>query len=311
MSERDLRRIEVLSDVRAGRRTVAAAAAVLSISERQAYRLLARYDADGGGGLIHKARGRTSNRSRNEGIRKYAVELVKTRYADFGPTLATEVLLDRHQLQIGRETLRRWMMAEGVWLSRKQRRSFHQPRLRRECRGELVQIDGSEHRWFEDRGDRCTLLVFIDDATSSLMQLRFVSGESTGSYFEALQGYLATHGCPVAFYSDKHSVFRINRDAQGGAGMTQFGRALAELNIEIICANSSPAKGRVERANRTLQDRLVKELRLENVCDMDTGNAFLPGFLTRFNERFALHAAKPQNLHRPLNVKTDRHPMPS
>ena len=136
--------------------------------------------------------------------------------------------------------------------------------------------------------------------------MRFVASESTGSYFEALQGCLAAHGCPVAFYSDKHSVFRINRDAQGGSGMTQFGRALAELNIEIICANTGQAKGRVERANRTLQDRLVKELRLENVCDMDTGNMFLPGFLARFNERFALHAAKSENLHRVLNIKADR-----
>ena len=172
--------------------------------------------------------------------------------------------------------------------------------------GELIQIDGSEHRWFESRGEPCTLRVFIDDATSSLMQLRFVPSESTSSYFEALQGYLVTHGCPVAFYSDKHSVFRLNRDAQGGSGMTQFGRALAELNIEIICANSSQARGRVERANRTLQDRLVKDLRLENVCNIATGNAFLPGFLERFNERFALPAAKPENLHRTLNSKTDR-----
>src|SRR6195952_1908889 len=232
MSERDLRRIEVLSDVRAGRRTVAAAAAVLAISERQAFRLLARYEVDAGSGLIHKARGRTSNRSHNEGIRKYAVELVKTRYADFGPTLATEVLLDKHQLRIGKETLRRWMMAEGLWLSRTQRRTFHQPRLRRESYGELIQMDGSDHRWFEQRGEPCTLLVFIDDATSKLMQLRFVASESTSSYFDCLRGYLDTHGCPVAFYSDKHTVFRINREAQGGQGMTQFGRALAELNIE-------------------------------------------------------------------------------
>ncbi len=154
------------------------------------------------------------------------------------------------------------MVEDGLWLSRKQRRTFHQPRLRRESLGELVQIDGSQHRWFEDRAEPCTLLVFIDDATSRLMQLRFVPSESTSSYFEALQGYLESHGCPVAFYSDKHSVFRMNRDAAGGQGMTQFGRALAELNIEILCANSSQAKGRVERANRTLQDRLVKELRL-------------------------------------------------
>ncbi len=286
MSERDLKRIQVLTEVLAGQRTVASAAAVLSLGVRQTFRLLARYEEQGGGGLAHKARGRASNRQINAGIREYAMELVRSRYADFGPTLATEVLLEKHAITIGRETLRRWMVADGLWLSRKQRRSFHQPRLRREAYGELVQIDGSEHRWFEGRGEPCTLLVFIDDATSKLMQLRFVPSESTSSYFETLRCYLESHGCPVAFYSDKHSVFRVNRsEPKGGQGMTQFGRALAELNIEIICANSSQAKGRVERANRTLQDRLVKELRLENVCDMDAGNAFLPGFVERFNER--------------------------
>ena len=196
-----------------------------------------------------------------------------------------------------------WMVAEGLWLSRKQRRSFHQPRLRRESYGELIQIDGSEHRWFEQRGEPCTLLVFIDDATSQLMQLRFVPSESTTSYFEALRGYLDAHGCPVAFYSDKHSVFRVNRsEAKGGSGMTQFGRALAELNIEIICANSSQAKGRVERANRTLQDRLVKELRIENVSSIEAGNVFLPGFISRFNGRFAVRPAKIEDLHRTLRV---------
>jgi transposase len=303
MSERDLQRIEVLTEVRAGRRTVAAAAAVLAISERQMYRLLARYEDGGGSALIHQARGRESNRQINAGVREYAVELVRSRYADFGPTLATEILLEKHSIKLGRETLRRWMVADGLWLSRKQRRSFHQPRLRRECHGELIQIDGSEHRWFEDRGAPSTLLVFIDDATGRLMQLRFVPSESTDSYFEALRGYLEAHGCPVAFYSDKHSVFRVLRkDAKGGQGMTQFGRALAELNIEIICANSSQAKGRVERVNRTLQDRLAKELRLADICDMEAGNAFLPEFLQRFNERFAVRAAKPENLHRTLNV---------
>ncbi|HEY2468023.1 MAG TPA: helix-turn-helix domain-containing protein, partial [Terracidiphilus sp.] len=146
MSERDLQRIEVLSEVLAGRRTVAAAASVLEVSERQAYRLLALYQEEGGSGLVHKARGRESNRSMNPGIRKYAVELVRSHYADFGPTLATEVLAERHGIRVGRETLRRWMTAEGMWLTRKQRRSFHQPRLRREHYGELIQIDGSEHR---------------------------------------------------------------------------------------------------------------------------------------------------------------------
>jgi hypothetical protein len=307
MSERDLKRIEILTEVLSGGRTVVSAAAVLEISERQTFRLLAQYQEQGGGGIVHKARGRASNRQINAGVRAYAVDLVRSKYADFGPTLATEMLIEKHAIKVGRETLRRWLVADGLWLSRKQRKTFHQPRLRRECVGELVQIDGSEHRWFEQRGEPCTLLVFIDDATSKLMQLRFVPSESTGSYFEVLDGYLKTHGCPVAFYSDKHTVFRVNKpDAKGGSGMTQFGRALAELNIEIICANSSQAKGRVERVNRTLQDRLVKELRLENVCDIDAGNAFLPGFLQRFNEKFALRAAKPENLHRPLNVKTDR-----
>jgi transposase len=307
MSKRDLHRIEVLTEVLAGLRTTESAAAVLAVSVRQAQRLLARYQDGGGAALIHKARGRTASNRLNDGVRDYTLELVRQNYRDFGPTLAAEMMLERHEVKVSRETLRKWMVDSGLWLSRKQRRTFHQPRLRRESYGELVQIDGSDHRWFEQRGDPCTLLVFIDDATSKLMQLRFVPSESTDSYFKALQGYLDAHGCPVAFYSDKHTVFRVGKqDAKGGSGMTQFGRALAELNIEILCANSSQAKGRVERANRTLQDRLVKELRLENVSNMDAGNAFLPRFIERFNERFALPAARTENLHRPLNIKPSR-----
>jgi hypothetical protein len=145
--------------------------------------------------------------------------------------------------------------------------------LRRECYGELIQIDGSDHHWFEDRGPACSLLVFIDDATSTLMHLEFVTSESTFSYFGALEAYPHEHGRLVAFYSDKHSVFRVSGEAaKSGHGMTHFGRALNELNIEILCANSSQAKGRVERANRTLQDRLVKELRLAGISDMDAAN---------------------------------------
>ena len=192
--------------------------------------------------------------------------IVRSKYADFGPTLASEMLLEKDELKVSRETLRKWMIEEGLWLSRRQRRAFHQPRLRRERYGELIQIDGSEHRWFEQRGEPCTLLVFIDDATSQFMQLSFVPSESADTYFEALRGYLERHGCPVAFYSDKHTVFRVNRpDAKGGSGMTQFGRALAELNIEIMCANSSQAKGRVERANRTLQDLAIPAASAENL----------------------------------------------
>jgi len=206
---------------------------------RQTFRLLSRYEAGGAGALIDQARGRASQSP------------VERRYPGVrGRAGANEV---RRPIIIGRETLRRWLMADSLWLSRKQRKTFHQPRLRRERFGKLVQIDGSDHQWFEDRGEPCTLLVFIDDATSRLMQLRFVLSESTDSSLTAVHGYVLAFGCPVAFYSDKHVVFRVNKpNALGCSGMTQLGRALAELNIEIICANSSQAKGRMERANRTL-----------------------------------------------------------
>lgn len=307
MSKRDIQRIEVLSEVTSGRRTIAQAAAVLAVTPRHAHRLLRRFQAGGGAALAHKARGRPSNNRIAAGVRDYALGLVRERYADFGPTLAAEVLAQQHGLEVSRETLRGWMAEAGLWLSRKQRRRFHQPRLRRERLGELVQIDGSEHRWFEERGDACTLLVFIDDATGRLMQLRFVASESTAAYFAALRGYLEAHGRPVAFYSDKHTVFRVAKaDAKGGQGMTQFGRALAELNIDILCADTPQAKGRVERVNRTLQDRLVKELRLANVATVDEANAFLPGFIERFNARFAVAPARPGDSHRPLNLSPDR-----
>ncbi|MDL2410782.1 ISNCY family transposase [Rhizobium calliandrae] len=307
MSERDLLRIEVLSKVIAGRMTLVSAAHVLGLSTRQVRRLRDRISAGGAASIRHQAIGRPSNNRICDGVRDYAMAIVRERYADFGPTLAAEKLAERDGLRVSRETLRQWMVAAGLWLSAKQRRTFHQPRLRREAYGELVQIDGSEHRWFEDRGDPCTLLVFIDDATGKLMQLRFVRSESTFSYFEALELYLKAHGAPVAFYSDKHSVFRVaKKDAKGGQGMTQFGRALCELNIEILCANSSQAKGRVERMNRTLQDRLIKDQRLEGICGMDDGNAFLPRFMERYNHQFAVIPARSDDLHRPLNLAPDR-----
>ncbi len=307
MGERDIQRVEVLTEVTRGGLTAGTAAGVLGVSERQVWRLLRRYRDGGGGAILHRGRGRPSNNRLGEGVRELALELVRTRYRDFGPTLAAEMLAEKHGLEVSRETLRHWMADAGLWLSRRQRRQFRRPRLRREHLGELVQIDGSEHRWFEDRAGPCTLLVFIDDASGRLMQLRFVASESAFSYFEALEGYLAAHGRPLAFYSDKHSVFRVSKpEAKGGQGMTQFGRALAELNIEILCANSSQAKGRVERVNRTLQDRLVKELRLAGIDGIDAGNAFLPGFMERFNARFAVLPARPDDLHRSLTVAPDR-----
>ncbi len=307
MSDKEVSRLEVLRDLDHRQLTAAAAADILGLGRRQVLRLLRAYRTCGVGGLISKQRGRPSNRRKPEDVRAEALKIIAERYPDFGPTLAAEKLRELHDIRLGRETVRLWMAEAGIWQTRKKRRSrVYQPRYRRDCVGELIQIDGSEHRWFEDRGPMCTLLVFIDDATSRLMHLRFVETESTFAYFAATRGYLEAHGKPVAFYSDKHSVFRVNKT--GGAdtdGMTQFGRALHGLNIEIICANSSQAKGRVERANKTLQDRLVKELRLAGVSTIEAGNSFVPGFIADFNARFAKPPANIKDLHRPMTDRDD------
>lgn len=306
MSKRELNRVEVLARVDGGRLTTSAAAALMHVTARQTYRLLKRYRDAGAAGIANGRRGRPSNNRLSAVVRDQAIALVREHYADFGPTFAAEKLAERHDLKVSRETLRGWMCSSGIWLPRAQRKRIQQPRHRREYLGELIQIDGSDHSWFEDRAERCTLLVFVDDATSRLMELRFVASESTFAYFDALRSYLQQHGRPVAFYSDKHSVFRVpNRDAAGGDGMTQFGRALSELNIEILCANTSQAKGRVERAHHTLQDRLVKELRLAGVSTIEAANTFLPAFVQSYNARFAKPPARDRDLHRPLDGSGD------
>jgi hypothetical protein len=232
---------------------------------------------------------------------------VRDRYADFGPTLAAEKLAEHHGCSISRETLRGWMIADGLWQDRRHRLpSPRQPRRRRDCLGELVQIDGSEHAWFEDRGAPCTLPGFVDNATSRLMQLRFVASESAFDYFRTTRTYLEEHGKPVAFYSDKHGIFRVNsKDAGGGDGVTQLGRALLALNIDIICANSPQAKGRIERTFGTLQDRMVKELRLAGISSIAAANAWVPGFITAYNARFGRGPANAKDLHRPLTRSAD------
>jgi hypothetical protein len=307
MSEVELARAEILRDLDADRLTIETAEQLLGLSRRQVFRVLKAYRSNGAQGLISRKRGRSSNRKMPEATRARALGIVRQNYADFGPTFAAEKLAERHQLIVSKETLRRWMLEDGIWLDRRRRlQRAHQPRYRRDCMGELVQVDGCEHWWFEDRGRQCSLLVFIDDATSRLMQLRFVRTESTFAYFAAVREYLETHGKPVAFYTDKHVVFRVNkRDARRGDGMTQFGRALHALNIDLICANSSQAKGRVERAHKTLQDRLVKELRLAGVDHIDAANAFLPKFMAQHNARFAKAPANHKDLHRPLAAHDD------
>ena len=303
MSRTEIDRMHGLRDLAAGRITVTEAAQLTRLTRRHVFRLAKAYRERGPSALVSTRRGQPSNHRYPAALRTETLGLITANYADFGPTLACEKLAERHGLHLGVETVRQWMLADGLWRDRRQRlKPVHQPRYRRDCVGELVQIDGSEHGWFEDRGPPCTLLVFVDDATSRLMHLRFVPTESTFDYFEATRAYLQRHGKPVAFYSDKHSVFRVNRkDAAGGDGMTQFGRALDQLNIDIICANAPQAKGRVERANSTRQDRLVKEMRLAGISTIEAGNQVLPAFMADYNRRFAKEPRSDKDLHRPVS----------
>lgn len=307
MSEAELARVGALRDVAAGRLAVYRAAALMGVSGRQAFRLLRRFREGGPAALASRRRGPPSNRRLPDAIRTAALAALKERHADFGPTLATEKLASPHGVTVSRETLRKWMMAEGLWADRKTRaKPVHQPRGRRDCPGELVQIDGSRHWWFEGRGPPCTLLVFIDDATSRLMHLRFVLGETAFDCFRAVREYLGSHGKPVAFYSDRHSVFRAGKaPAAGGDGMTRFGRALHELNTGILCAGSPQAEGRVERANKTLQDRLVRELRLRGIGTIGAADAVLPEFVADHDARFAKAPRSPKDAHRPLSARDD------
>jgi hypothetical protein len=308
LSRKELDRLQIMTRIAERRLTRRHAAELLELTERQVYRLYAAYEARGAAGLASAKRGRPSHRKLPMAVREHALELIGERYSDFGPTLAREKLVELHGLVVSVETVRMWMVEAGIWLprSRRARRSY-QPRERRACAGELVQIDGSRHAWFEDRGPMCTLLVYIDDATGKLAELRFVDSESTFDYFAATRTYLEKYGKPVAFYSDRLSVFRVTkgRKAGGGTGLSQFGRAMNDLNIDIICANSPQAKGRVERANQTLQDRLVKELRLRGICDAVAGQAYLPVFQEDYNRRFARPALNHFDAHRPMREGED------
>lgn len=303
----EVNRLKMIQDVIDRRLTTHLAAERLGISDRQCRRLLQRYREDGPLGMADRRRGKPSNYQLPEGLAEHAIQIIRERYADFGPTLACEKLAELHGVVLSKETVRKLMILSGLWIPRRLRApKIQQPRCRRACVGELIQIDGCDHRWFEDRGPACTLLVYVDDATSRLMQLHFVKSESTFTYFEATRGYLEQHGKPLAFYSDKASIFRINnKNAAGGKGLTQFGRAMNELNITGICANTSSAKGRVERAHLTLQDRLVKELRLRGISTPDAANAFADAFMADYNRRFAKAPRHDFDVHRPLDADDD------
>ncbi len=307
MSNKEVNRISILDQVKQKTMKQKRAAVILGLSVRQIRRLLKVYRREGAGGLVHKLRGIPSNNKVDRIILNNAMTIIKNQYHDFSVTLAHEKLTELHGFPYSRETLRASMMAVGLWKPTRQPIPvIHELRERRAAEGELVQVDGSPHSWFENRGPSCTLLVFIDDATGKLLHLMFAPSETTNAYFRATKTYLEINGKPLAFYLDRHGVFRVNTTksltarVEDSNGKTQFGRAMEELGIELIYANSPEAKGRVEKVNQTLQDRLVKELRLQGISTIEEGNRFLPIFIQDFNRRFGVIPKSPVNCHRPL-----------
>jgi len=287
-----------------------AASERLGIGVRQFKRLVRAWRSEGDAGLVSRQRGRPSNRRLDDARRAAIAALLRGKYAGFGATLASEKLAELDGIAVSVETVRGMQISLGLWRPKARRvKRLFQLRERRARFGELIQIDGSPHDWFEGRGPRraegalfarSTLIVFIDDATGRLTSLRFAPVESGAAYLDALRDHVLTHGCPLAFYSDRHGIFRVNaKDAQRGDGKTKFGRVVERLEIGLIHALTPQAKGRVERANQTLQDRLVKELRLRNICSMAAAQAYLPEFIIEWNKKFAVPPRDAASAHRP------------
>jgi hypothetical protein len=283
--------------------SIADGARELDVTPRQMKRILKRYRRYGSSGLISLRKGRPSPNRKAEKFRQHVMKIVQEKYADYGPTLAAEKLKEKHELILSKETLRKWMIVDGLRKEKQRKRQkIYQRRTRRSQLGELIQIDGSYEFWFEDRGEKCCLLVCIDDATSKIMMMKFCRCETLEDYLELLRMYIKKYGRPIAFYSDKHSIFRISRKKlhEDGKWTTQFHEILKTLGIELICAHSPQAKGRVERANSTLQDRLIKELREKNICSMEEGNKILEEYTEMHNRKFSKSPASSENAHRAL-----------
>jgi transposase len=298
MSQKEAQRLGVIEQVLQGKLRQAQAGASLGLSVRQIKRLCRQVRESGPAGLISQRRGVPSNRRIDSAVREHFMAIMCERYADFGPQLAHEYLAREHGLTHSVETLRGWMQASGLWQARRRRAvAVHSPRARRPCVGELVQIDGSHHDWLEARGPRCCLIAFIDDATSRVQAAHFCRAETTQDYLSVLRHYVQLHGVPAALYSDRHSIF-TKHDPED-ATPTQFERALLQLEIEPICAHSPQAKGRVERLFQTLQDRLLKAMRLAGISTIAQANAWLAGYLAEHNERFAVAPALVHDAHRP------------
>lgn len=295
MSVKELSRLEVLDKVKLKQLTQREAGQQLGLSRKQVNRLCKKYREQGASSLASKRCGKASNNRLRAEVKQEAMEIIEKRYKDFGPTLAHEKLVECHGLKLSRESVRKLMIQRELWKGKsRQKCLIHPQRMRRSSVGELIQMDGSPHDWFEGRREKCCLLVWVDDATSRLMHLRFEEVETTQGYLRGMKEYLKKHGRPLCLYSDRHSIFRQNQGSDlKELNDPQFTRAMKELGIELICANSPQAKGRVERANGVLQDRLVKELRLREISDRATANIFLPEFIEDYNRRFSV---EPKNL---------------
>lgn len=313
LSTKDRDRLKVLHEVKRKHLTQRAAAQQLGISDRWVRELLGGVKQEGDRGVVHRLRGRVSNRRLPEKVRRKALELVQARYGDFGPTLACEYLAQEHEVRVSKETLRQWLIGAGLRRAKRRKvEAVHVWRARRSCRGELVQWDTSEHDWLEGRGPKLYLVAMIDDA-SSQAYARFVEHDSREANLGVLWGYLEQWGRPLAFYTDKGSLFSVNQPPPEAAEdevvkeeTTQIGRALKELEIEWIAAHSPQAKGRIERFFGTAQDRLVKGLRVAKVSSLEEANQYLEQeYLPRWNRTFTVIPAHASDAHRPLSRAHD------
>jgi len=289
------------------------ASEAIYLSERQIRRKVKRIREEGDKGIIHRSRGVSSNRTTPDKIRSKVLMLFKDKYQDFGPTLASEKLFERDKIKVNDETLRLWLIDEAIPYKKRKKRPHRQWRERKECYGQMVQMDGSEHDWFEGRGPYCVLMGYIDDATGKPFG-RFYEYEGTHPAMDSFKRYIKKRGLPLSVYLDMHSTYKstkkltIEDELKNQEALSQFGRSLKELGVELIYAHSAPAKGRIERLFETFQDRLIKEMRLENICTIDQANDFLDYYLPIYAKRFAVKPSKMDDLHRaiPKGIDLDR-----
>jgi transposase len=311
MTGKDLKRLKVIGEVLEGRMSQREAAGVVGLSQRQIRRLVRRVRAEGEVGVVHRSRGRPSNRRISGQLRERVLGLYRERYVDFGPTLANEKLFELEGIKISTETLRKWLIGEHLWKRRRKRSQYRRWRQRRACCGQMVQMDGSHHDWLEGRGPQLVLMGYIDDATSTVFA-RFYDYEGTFPALDSFRRYIERYGLPQSVYVDKHSTYKSPRKLtvqEQLAGLeepkSQFERALEELVVEVIHAHSPQAKGRIERLFGTFQDRLVKEMRLRGISTRGQANRFLARYLPGYNRRFRVQPEQSADLHRQIPRGTD------